>query len=128
ALSARDLQWIVGGDAMLFAARFDDCDHFLPFAIRSASMTRLDPGGCGSGRLFVSLRVQKTSVAERLHAGCVPSLVEGCNRVKMSALRRALLPLAAPGHGSACGVPQCPRPVPRDGAMLWKARRCSLAR
>src|SRR5690606_8836769 len=110
ALDLLDLQYIVGGDAILLAARFDDCEHFLPFAVRSASMNRLDPGGCGSGRLFVSLRVQKTSGAERLHAGCAPSLVEGCNRVKMSALRRALLPLAAPGHGSACGGFAMPAP------------------
>ena len=31
-----DLQHIIGGDAILLAARFDDCEHFLPFAVRSA--------------------------------------------------------------------------------------------
>ena len=31
-----DLQYVVGGDAILLAARFDDCEHFLPFAVRSA--------------------------------------------------------------------------------------------
>ena len=55
-----DLQEIVGGDAILLAARFNDCEHFLPFAVRSALMNRLRR----FGRLFVSLRVQKTSGAE----------------------------------------------------------------
>ncbi len=31
-----DLQEVIGGDAILLAARFDDCEHFLPFAVRSA--------------------------------------------------------------------------------------------
>jgi hypothetical protein len=55
-----DLQEIVGGNAILLAARFNDCEHFLPFAVRSALMNRV----WRFGRLFVSLRVQKTSGAE----------------------------------------------------------------
>jgi hypothetical protein len=34
------------------------------------------------GRLFVSLRVQKTSGAEALHADCAPSLAEMHGQVK----------------------------------------------
>jgi hypothetical protein len=55
-----DLQEIVGGNAILLTARFNDCEHFLPFAVRSALMNRL----WRFSRLFVSLRVQKTSGAE----------------------------------------------------------------
>src|SRR5690606_40591218 len=35
-----DLQHVVGGHAILLAARFDDCEHFLPFAVRSALSIR----------------------------------------------------------------------------------------
>jgi hypothetical protein len=47
-----DLQHIIGDDAILLAARFDDCEHFLPFAVRSALWNARKR----SGRLFVSLR------------------------------------------------------------------------
>ena len=73
-----DLQYVIGGDAILLAARFDDCEHFLPFAVRSALLDRLRR----SGRLFVSLRVQKASGAEKPHAGlrAVPNRSPGSSQ------------------------------------------------
>jgi len=92
-LELLDLEQIVGGNAVLLAARFDDCEHFLPFAVRSALMNRFGR----FGRLFVSLRVQKTSGAEdaprRLRA--VPTRWSTASQGKRRR-KPSLWPLAVP--------------------------------
>src|SRR6185437_16147946 len=71
---------VIGGNAILLATRFDDCEHFLPFAVRSGFKER----STRSSRLFVSLRGSFTS-----HAGQGPwrncaRVTERSGQVKVS--------------------------------------------
>ena len=55
-----DLDHIIGGNAILLTARYDDCEHIMPFAVRSAFLNHL----WRFGRLFVSRYGFMTNGAE----------------------------------------------------------------